>query len=110
MNLASGIFTAPRPESYFFSFSGFSGSTISTNLFVNGNAIGTGHSHAEHYTFTLQSTLHLNAGDQVSVEICCGSGYLYEDGYHCLHFTRLALARRFVLLSQHKIFFFPFNM
>ena len=88
MNLTSGIFTTPRPGTYFFTFSGISGNQdpLYIGLHVNGSNIGTGYSSSFTGTFTLQSTLHLNAGDQVSMQITYGSGILY-DGSHYTHFT-----------------------
>ena len=46
MNLTSGIFTASRPGTYFFSFSGIGSDLgwVHPGLYLNGNFIGTGNS------------------------------------------------------------------
>ena len=93
MNAASGIFTAPKPGTYFFSFSGIGSDNSYTvpQLYFNGNFIGSGLGEATSYnfpTFTLQSTLQLNSGDQVSLKLRSdGTGYLRDDGTHLTHFT-----------------------
>ena len=95
MNATSGIFTAPKPGIYFFSFSGIGSQKSATlpQLYLNGNLIGSGlaDDQADDYpTFTIQSTLQLNAGDQVSLKLRSDkSGYLFDDylGGHYTHFT-----------------------
>ena len=93
MNAGSGIFTVPKPGTYFFSFSGIGTPTSYTRpqIYLNGNVIGSGHADAESIdnpTFTLQSTLQLNAGDQVSLKLRSEpNGYLYDTSDHYTHFT-----------------------
>jgi hypothetical protein len=111
MDLTSGKFTAPRPGIYFFSFTGqtdlqrSSASGLGVALYLNGGLIGTSENE-EANTFanqnnqvTLQSTLLLNKGDQVWVEILwmASGAYLYdEDGYHHNHFTGFMLKEEIV--------------
>ena len=88
MDLTSGIFTVPRQGTYFFSFSGIShphGSTVIVGLYINNDRIGSGLGYNHMQTFTVQSALHLNAGDKVSVQIWEGD-YLYDNDNRYTHF------------------------
>jgi hypothetical protein len=79
MNPSTGIFTAPRPGKYFFTFSGISYAAAShIELHLNGVLIGTGHSTEQFYTFSHHATLQLSQGDQIRLFLKTGS--VYGDG------------------------------
>ncbi len=105
MNLTSGIFTAPRPGIYFFSFTGVarlkssSSVYLDSDLYLNGKIIGSSwvrenYGPVDQFSpLTLQSTLNLKKGDQLWVEIWYTSGsssFLYDINY-LTHFTGFML-------------------
>jgi len=110
MDLASGIFTAPRNGIYFFSFTGHarflsSESYVSLGVFLylNGHQIGTGYvteasTLGEMWSpLTLQSTLNLKKGDQVWVQIVFMTlSSLFDNEYHYTHFTGFMLQEEIV--------------
>jgi hypothetical protein len=103
LDLQTGIFTAARSGTYFFSVSGLanipassSGMNFWIGLYLNGNRIGTSYSveistASQLKPYSLQSTLNLEAGDQVWVQIWRTGDptgvYLYDDINHYTHFN-----------------------
>lgn len=103
MNLQTGKFTAPRKGKYFFSASGLGAIQPSSARFfgdihivLNGNRIGGScpddtANVAQSETFTLQSTLNLQAGDQIWWEIGAMAPGFSMLSYGFNHFTGFLL-------------------
>ena len=105
MNLKSGIFTAPRPGIYFFSFTGLAYLPASSYvylgvaLYLNGGLIGMGFVEEsntaayERSPLTFQSSLNLKSGDQIWLTISSQSpgAYLLDNFNGHTHFTGFML-------------------
>jgi hypothetical protein len=109
MDLTRGIFTAPKPGIYFFTFSGlaqFPHSTspsfehgLGVHLMLNGDLITTSLKEEtntveqQHSPISLSSTLQLNIGDRVWIEIywLTTGAVLWDSDYMFTDFTGLLL-------------------
>jgi hypothetical protein len=99
MNTGSGIFTVPVTGTYFFTFSGMAymvGTTkdgkFHASLRRNGELIGRVEAAMTQGVssdgFSLQSTLHLQAGEQIWIQSDTEEYmYLHDNGNHYTHFT-----------------------
>ncbi len=106
MNLATGVFTAPRRGTYFFTFTGLqnddskTGKVFSVYLQLNGVSIGQARNYVnslEDIPGSLQATLQLNANDQIT--LYKSSGILDEAG-QTTHFTGMLLDEELSLLTN----------
>lgn len=108
MDLQSGKFTATRPGTYFFSFTGWVyfppvplKDDFNVFLYLNGNSIARGHvnemTNSKQVfgelmeTFTMQATLNLKAGDQIWLMVAYSSAGLLLCGSNVTHFTSFML-------------------
>ena len=94
LDLKTGMFTAPVPGVYFFSFDGYSNSYEGrVHLQKNGVTVGQSYDYDHNYysqQLHLTSILQLVAGDKIQVNL--RSGQIYEDGNgHYTHFVGMLL-------------------
>lgn len=101
MDLATGVFTAPRSGTYFFTFTAVhaddrnTGKPLDIEIQLNGVVVGTARNYLEGSSkddipATLQSTLQLQANDQIRLYMRDGVLDEYNGG-HDTHFTGMLL-------------------
>ena len=95
LDLKTGVFTAPVPGVYFFSFDAYSNSHEGrVHLQKNGVNVGQSYDYNHGYhsqQLHLASILQLDAGDEIRVHL--HTGQIYEDGNgHYTHFTGMLLS------------------
>ena len=95
MNLATGVFTAPKSGIYLFSLSGINESEATrVYIYLNGVRFGASYGRVQHDTYSLHSTLNLKIGDQITIML--GTGAIYDNMIYT-HFVG-------VLLEEDLIF------
>ena len=89
MNLATGVFTAPRPGRYLFSLSGIVNvPDTRVDIHLNGDIKGTSYGTTSLGTHSLDSIMDLKVGDIVTLVLRSGS--IYDSGLYT-HFVGLIL-------------------
>ena len=104
MNMATGVFTAPKPGIYRFLFHGtksyLQAASLHIDLRVNGVNIGNAYAH--HYenvgmlSIGVHSVVKLKTGDEV-ILYKAGEGWLYDDNTPDTHFSGCLVEEELVI-------------
>ena len=90
MNLATGVFTAPKSGLYLFIVSGiYQIGTTHVYIYSNDVQFGASYGRDETDTYSIQSTLNLKTGDRIALKLATGA--IFENAEHFTHFTGILL-------------------
>ena len=98
-NMKNGIFTTPISGLYIITFSAISGSPKKNRIRLRKNnyTVGNAWGESTHQTMTISSTLFLEKGDKMFIELMQGS--LFDNGHRISHFTGTLLDQQPIVIN-----------